>query len=598
MIKLILSIILVLFASAFLLAQDDEFYDAVVYLEGVNSIEELDEDIISDYYRYYRNKLRLNTCSENALKKSGLFTTYRIAALKDYMDRNGLIYSFNELIIVDGYNACYVEALKPFISLNFNEDYDESPYVDNGVFLGLKYNKDYSYRFKYNLDYKNRFGLNLGMKTTYDKAKEPYYSASLVYSGKEWLNNLIVGDYYLNLGQGLILWTGFSLSGLSSSMIKTKYGISPYRSYYNENAHRGVAVDVDLKKFHFGTSFSVLALDELMCGVKDEKLGLMMCAFSRYNYRNGHLGFQLYLSELSLGEKSINEKPLDGKLSFDARWAYRGVELFGELAYDFISSVPAGIIGARYDFSTLSFRVYPANYVSKYAAALRSSTKTSNEYALAWTNNFTFGPWVELRGKTGIGSSVIKNRINTSLDLALFPEPKSSDKEDGKNNSKYLKFIFNYYSQLSEIVEFRLKLSERCRTYNPYNRSEIQSKLIFTNNVWNLNSQINAVYSDDLAILFYLEGGYKFKGFSSYLRSGIFKADDWDDRIYVYERDAPGSFNVPAYYGRGLWFALVFSYRFTDIIKLYLRSSYKTYSLMEERKPSKLELSFFISWEF
>ena len=33
--------------------------------------------------------------------------------------------------------------------------------------------------------------------------------------------------------------------------------------------------------------------------------------------------------------------------------------------------------------------------------------------------------------------------------------------------------------------------------------------------------------------------------------------DDWDDRIYVYERDAPGSFSVPARYGRG-WSASLY----------------------------------------
>lgn len=38
----------------------------------------------------------------------------------------------------------------------------------------------------------------------------------------------------------------------------------------------------------------------------------------------------------------------------------------------------------------------------------------------------------------------------------------------------------------------------------------------------------------------------------------MFMIDKWDDRIYVYERDVPGSLNVPAYYGRG-WNASLYS---------------------------------------
>ena len=76
-----------------------------------------------------------------------------------------------------------------------------------------------------------------------------------------------------------------------------------------------------------------------------------------------------------------------------------------------------------------------------------------------------------------------------------------------------------------------------------------------------------------------------------YLRCGIFKADDWADRIYVYERDAPGSFNVPAYYGRGIWTSGYVSWRFAGWGSLYVRSSYVSYPMMrEKKKPGKAEL--------
>ena len=72
----------------------------------------------------------------------------------------------------------------------------------------------------------------------------------------------------------------------------------------------------------------------------------------------------------------------------------------------------------------------------------------------------------------------------------------------------------------------------------------------------------------------------------------MFCVDDWDDRIYVYERDAPGSFNVPAMYGRGVWGSVVMSWKVSRALKVYLRGGYKSYVFMveEKKKPGKAEL--------
>jgi hypothetical protein len=84
------------------------------------------------------------------------------------------------------------------------------------------------------------------------------------------------------------------------------------------------------------------------------------------------------------------------------------------------------------------------------------------------------------------------------------------------------------------------------------------------------------------------------------LRQGFFKIDEWDDRIYAYERSAPGSFKVPAYYGRGLWTALTVSAKLSRFCKMYLRSSCTAYPFMpmEKRKPGKAELELYSVFSF
>ena len=68
---------------------------------------------------------------------------------------------------------------------------------------------------------------------------------------------------------------------------------------------------------------------------------------------------------------------------------------------------------------------------------------------------------------------------------------------------------------------------------------------------WALSGRYDAVWFRGFAWNWYAEAGFRTDALKVWLRGGIFKVDDWDDRIYVYERDAPGSFTVPARYGRG-----------------------------------------------
>jgi hypothetical protein len=103
------------------------------------------------------------------------------------------------------------------------------------------------------------------------------------------------------------------------------------------------------------------------------------------------------------------------------------------------------------------------------------------------------------------------------------------------------------------------------------------------------------VKSDRIGFLFYLEAGMKREKVSAYFRQGCFFIDEWGDRIYAYERDAPGSFSVPAYYGRGIWTALTGSWRFIKKGRIYIRAAVTTYPFMEEKKPGKAELKLFLS---
>ena len=95
--------------------------------------------------------------------------------------------------------------------------------------------------------------------------------------------------------------------------------------------------------------------------------------------------------------------------------------------------------------------------------------------------------------------------------------------------------------------------------------------------VWALKTRLNGEWDGRFGALGYVEGGWKPPGGFGWLRLTLFSTPDWQSRIYCYERDAPGSFTVPAYYGTG---CSVLGYagwkrRVRGIVlKLYLRGSY------------------------
>ncbi len=103
-------------------------------------------------------------------------------------------------------------------------------------------------------------------------------------------------------------------------------------------------------------------------------------------------------------------------------------------------------------------------------------------------------------------------------------------------------------------------------------------------------SRLDVVRGKAVSWLFNTEAGLNREKIRFWLRWTLFCVDEWEDRIYVYERDAPGSFNVPAYYGRGQAISLAGAWKPSRKHRFDLRVSYIEYPWNTEEKASKLEV--------
>ena len=255
------------------------------------------------------------------------------------------------------------------------------------------------------------------------------------------------------------------------------------------------------------------------------------------------------------------------RTSADAAFCINGVNLFAEMAYDWACHCINGVAGTDFRIGETGrmaalLRYMPVQYDG---AAAQHEAASSMRFDIRKRHTLT-----------------------VSTDMVRYVEPKDEEVRHSIQTKMFSEWRFH----VNDHWETRLRVSERLRTWGHGTRTDVRADVIWTDGPLNMTARVNYLTCVDHAFVGYAEQGYKTERLAAYLREGVFFVDDWEDRIYVYERDAPGSFNVPAMYGRGWFSSAVLSAKLSRAAKLYFRASYTGYDFMshEKRKPGKAEL--------
>ncbi len=563
-------------------AQTDSQMMSVMALVGASSAEELDEQEMERFVHFLNHPLEINLESHAKLLSSGLLSRYQVASLEDYRLHNGEVLSFSELALIEGFSQEYVNALKPFLSLKGKEPPGQAGQEDHTVrqdILGRlsQRGKDLSYGLKYRLSSADAAEVSLAGRTSYqDNARWPpsSWSGCAAFFGRRKPWKVVLGDYNLRFAQGLALWSGLSLSGFSSSssFYKRATGLSPSYSWSGVGTHRGVASDFQAGRFVFTEFLSFPGLKDRMEGRKSVP-GWLAGANAGYFGREGQVSVTVY------GGSS------GGLLSADFRYNRKGADYFGEVVVLCpewgLGTVAGAIVPICPDWKLSGvFRNYPSSFSSPYSGGVRSWSKTSDE--------------------TGIALGLERHGFEFTVDLA-------AKQED--HTVRQGKLFFTCPVQVSDRTIVLLRATERFRPYEEYLRFKTGTRVELKwssagisarygesdGDAWRAGWRIEGMLCRSLAGLSYLEFGRKAGDFSAWVRGTLFMVDNWDDRIYSYERDVPGGFTVPAYYGRGFSVTALGGGRFRfgkdkrKTLKIHLRVSSIRYPLMKEPKPSRNE---------
>lgn len=492
--------------------------EAILYLTGASSLEELDEETLCRFERLESLPVLINYCSRNSLKESGLVSAYQAASLIEYRERTGAILSETELGLIDGFTPETARALMPFISLESEstpglntKKHSRSELTMNGGFRKSDgTGESASARYSYD----NRTcSVNAGFK--YNGKADG--SVCATFSGRKAIRLVVLGDYNLSYGQGACLWSGFTLNGVPTvdAIYRKPSGISRSVSSSRGNKYRGLAASFATGRFTEDIFYSYMELAGGNIGFSGKSFNMDLTAYK------GSKGWGLGLS---------------------GRGTLHKTDIFGEAAYTADGlNIIAGTVW------NIAYKVKCAGRVSK----------GKDGYSLAAGAQYKY-------------YSLTAEYRNEFLKIILSGrQPLTSEKA---------------------AVQSVLELKASTRKQEAW-KTEIR---IDSRNTWNgleLNARADMLWNKSVASLVYIEAGYRRDRLYAYLRGTLFLIDSWDDRIYVYERDVPSSFNVPAYHGRGWNASIVLRWK-----NLYLRAATTQYPSGSKRPKAELKMQYKLVW--
>lgn len=605
----------------------DSFRDAVLLLSGASSMEELSAEELERYEDLRRKPLDLNRCGRSRLLACGLFTPFQVASILEHRRQGGEILSLTELMLIEGFTSRKVDALRHFIVIRAEDGPIGAKKLRPELDLELRgavsvpvpdsRSKDRGeqrtgYGSKLHLSLGQRAELSIVGRKSYDSGRFGPVSASAVYYGRRYLGKVVLGAFNARFGEGLTQWSGFSLSTLSSvaSFRKSGSGLSPSASF--SPGMTGMAADFNLRRFTLSTAIG--CAPEALA-----KLGLFTKASG-----STAPGIEA-LADLSLFTKASGSTALGSTapgiaaladLSWTGRLIHAGVTATCEAAgVHFLGSLPNlslfGETSLTYKgaFSAIAGTVWTPEYARKFALQLRwfdPSIKGKNSGAAF---GFELPDWcftLDARYRADTRKQKYRGFLRYSKEIILPARPRAPSSVPLPEVNLPEASLPDISSrpvteQPATVPEASVSVPARSLTvsarlaanYAPGEahptRVELRSELAFTSGAWKFSTRLDGIYCASFAFHAFLEAGYLTPKLSSYLRLGGFLIDNWDDRIWVYERDAPGSFTVPAYYGRGVHCSLYCAWKPSRHHSLYLRTSLVSYPGNPTPKKGKFE---------
>ncbi|SMC37417.1 helix-hairpin-helix domain-containing protein [Pedobacter africanus] len=475
-----LCVLFLLLVSLNGLAQEDEKIKDIIESLAENIPEDADLSELTEKLAHFRkHPINLNRTKPEELKNLVFLSAAQIASFFNYLNSNAKLLDVLELQAIPGFDITTINRLLPFVCLSSAEDYAQlkaknlltggshdlivrysrlmqqqkgfkalpgSRYLGSPEKVLLRYKYQFSNILSAALVMEKDAGETLFNK----KTGMDHLSGHLAFFKLGRLKKLVLGDYSLQFGQGLTLWSGFAFGkGPDVTSVAAKdMGLKPYTSANEASFFRGTASTIDLgRNIHISPFVSYRKLDASLKALPDGSFTLSNINISglhrtqtelknkrtlgqlvyggtlQYlsdNLNMGIIGYQsAYQHQFVTGTALYNKYAFTGQqltnTGLHYNYTFRNTYFYGELAYS-LGSGWAMVNGAVATLSpklsaVLLYRHYSKDYHNFFSSAVGEGTEANNEqgwYAginyspiksLTWsvyTDYFKF-PWLKYR---------------------------------------------------------------------------------------------------------------------------------------------------------------------------------------------------------
>lgn len=638
---------LILLPLSTLIAQNDKYNFWQEYIELIaehNDDENVSEEIMENLEQFLENPINLNDTTSSNLQKLFFISEYQTEALKSYIRQNGELYTIFELEFINGFDDETRRLLMPFVK---TEPVTQSEHFSlqnmlihgkNNITLGYKTllepqkgykNNNYlgePFRtyFRYTFKYKNRVQLSFsGDKDAgeeFFKGTQPqgydFYGFSLLLNDFSFVKQFIVGNYQLQFGQGITLWTGAGFNIATDGIVK-KYpqNIRPSGAFTEYGYMQGAATTVDIGKHISATLFyshtkrdgTTVSSDNFNTEEEylqsfyetgyhrtqnelNKKRNISEDLFGGHlQYKNSNLivgatGYHMILSNPIMPKQRIdNYNTFVGtentNLGLDATYLFHRLLFFGEVAMSQNKNF-AGLGGVQFHASENSlmsvyYRYYGVEYQNLYATALGQNNNVQNEEGFGITLR-TMLPW--------------QVSMVASADIFKFPWMRYQVYSPSNGCDHRIKLT----KALTHHTTFYLLYHYKNKDKNTNNIDSLLTTVVEPNKRQNLQLNLKYIPSSEWSFntrveycWFNAESKYDTSGFliaqditynpkkipfSFAMRYALFEAA-YDARIYAFERDLTYEFSVPAYNDKGSRFYIFVNWNLSSKINLTARYS-------------------------
>jgi len=617
--------------------------------------EDVDFVTLFDELSYYYNKpLNLNSASEEELKSLFLFTDRQVLELLSYRNRYRQILTIYELQYIPTFDKATVDMILPFIIVapkranNATSLLERLKYGRSQLFiryqrvleemqgysdisdsaLALNPNRRYlgspdRVYLRYRYQFRNSF--SFGITADKDAGEEffngtqsqgfDFYSMHLYAKNIGKLKKIALGDYQVQFGQGLALWSGlaFGKSPIVRNLKRNATGIKPYSSVDENLFLRGAAATFGLGKFEltaFGsyknidgniaavldtstlveetifTSFQQTGYHRTPAELEDKRSVSELLTGTHLSYKTDrmHIGmsglYSKYGSELNRSTQIYNQFEFQGRENINASLDYNffagGVNIFGESAIS-QSGGMAHLIGVMTELdSKVRFvgmlRSYDKDYQALLANGFGEGSRTNNEIGTI------FG--VETK---------INKRLNFQGYADFYKWKWLGYQRNAPGNGQDYLGQLNFKANRTTLLYARYKWESKPRNNKitdggisfPVPEVRQQLRLHVDKTLGNFKFRSRFEW-----IGFAPNDGIKEHGFMIYqdlvwrslskpisiaTRYALFQTDSYDTRIYAYENDVLYAFSIPAYYNRGSRAYITLKYSPNSQMDLWLR---------------------------